>query len=191
MLALAGLVGIAARIEGEGILKIVPGCTFITAPDHLACSLSIGGVRAHPPGRLIQLPSDGHVDVPAHAEQAGVLLAGALGVSLAAYLNYILLHLQARKTDVLTAMGAAGLIILCQSPRISIGLRSRVARFFGRVSYSLYLVRFVPVKTDGQLDLQSLHRVRERFTLDKILEQSGFDVTTATNVLKLCNISTQ
>ena len=111
--------------------------------------------------------------------------------SLAAYLNNILLHLQARKTDVLTAIGAAGLIILCQSPRISIGLRSRVARFCGRVSYSLYLVRFVPVETDGQLDLQSLHRVRERFTLDKILEQSGFDVTTATNVLKLCNISTQ
>jgi peptidoglycan/LPS O-acetylase OafA/YrhL len=71
------------------------------------------------------------------------ILWSALGVSLAAYLNYILLHLQARKTDVLTAIGAAGLIILCQSPRISIGLRSRVARFFGRVSYSLYLVHGV------------------------------------------------
>ena len=68
------------------------------------------------------------------------ILWSALGVSLVAYLNYILLHLQARKTDLLTAIGAAGLIILCQSPRISIGLRSRVARFFGRVSYSLYLV---------------------------------------------------
>jgi peptidoglycan/LPS O-acetylase OafA/YrhL len=71
------------------------------------------------------------------------ILWSALGVSLAAYLNYILLHLQARKTDVLTAIGAAGLIILCQSPRIRIGLRSRVARFFGRVSYSLYLVHGV------------------------------------------------
>lgn len=71
------------------------------------------------------------------------ILWSALGVSLAAYLNYILLHLQARKTDVLTAIGAAGLITLCQSPRISIGLRSRVARFFGRASYSLYLVHGV------------------------------------------------
>ncbi len=71
------------------------------------------------------------------------ILWSALGVSLAAYLNYILLHLQARKTDVLTAIGAAGLIILCQSPRIRIGLRSRVARFFGQVSYSLYLVHGV------------------------------------------------
>ncbi len=71
------------------------------------------------------------------------ILWSALGVSVAAYLNYILLHLQARKTDVLTAIGAVGLIILCQSPRIRIGLRSRVARFFGRVSYSLYLVHGV------------------------------------------------
>jgi peptidoglycan/LPS O-acetylase OafA/YrhL len=71
------------------------------------------------------------------------ILWSALGVSLSAYLNYILFHLQARKTDVLTAIGAAGLIILCQSPRIRIGLRSRVARFFGRVSYSLYLVHGV------------------------------------------------
>jgi peptidoglycan/LPS O-acetylase OafA/YrhL len=71
------------------------------------------------------------------------MLWSALGVSLAAYLNYILPHQQARKTDVLTAIGAAGLIILCQSPRMSIGLRSRVARFFGRVSYSLYLVHGV------------------------------------------------
>jgi len=71
------------------------------------------------------------------------VLWSALAVSLAAYLNYILLHLQARRTDVLTAIGAAGLIILCQSPRIRIGLRSRVAQFFGRVSYSLYLVHGV------------------------------------------------
>jgi len=71
------------------------------------------------------------------------VLWSAFGLSLAAYLNYILLHLQARKTDVPTAIGAAGLIILCLSPRISIGLRSRVAQFFGRVSYSLYLVHGV------------------------------------------------
>jgi peptidoglycan/LPS O-acetylase OafA/YrhL len=71
------------------------------------------------------------------------ILWSALAVSLAAYLNYVLLHLQARKTDVLTAVGSAGLIILCQSPRISIGLRSGIARFFGRVSYSLYLVHGV------------------------------------------------
>jgi peptidoglycan/LPS O-acetylase OafA/YrhL len=71
------------------------------------------------------------------------ILWSTLTVSLAAYLNYILLHLQARKTDMLTAIGAAGLIILCQSPRIRIGLRSRVAQFLGRISYSLYLVHGV------------------------------------------------
>jgi peptidoglycan/LPS O-acetylase OafA/YrhL len=74
---------------------------------------------------------------------SGAILWSALGVSLAVYVNSILLHLQTRKTDMLTAIGAAGLITLCQSPRISIGLRSRVARFFGRVSYSLYLVHGV------------------------------------------------
>jgi peptidoglycan/LPS O-acetylase OafA/YrhL len=62
-----------------------------------------------------------------------------LGVALAR-VGHLLLR---SKTDVLTAIGAAGLIILCQSPRIRIGLRSRVAQFFGRVSYSLYLVHGV------------------------------------------------
>jgi hypothetical protein len=38
-------------------------------------------------------------------------------------------------------------------------------------------MRFVPIKSDDQLDLQSLHRVRERWELDQLvirLEEGGY-----------------
>jgi peptidoglycan/LPS O-acetylase OafA/YrhL len=42
--------------------------------------------------------------------------------------------------DLLTVVGSCGLILLIQDPRVRIGLKSTVAEYLGRISYSSYLI---------------------------------------------------
>ncbi|WP_260735673.1 acyltransferase family protein [Tunturiibacter lichenicola] len=45
-----------------------------------------------------------------------------------------------RATDLLTMLGSCGVILLIQDPRLRVGLKSPVAEYLGRISYSSYLI---------------------------------------------------
>ena len=67
-----------ARCVAEKWEKASGGVSPRWRPDSNRPARERGHGCAHPAGRLIQLTSDGHVDVPAHAEGAGVLLAAQI-----------------------------------------------------------------------------------------------------------------
>jgi peptidoglycan/LPS O-acetylase OafA/YrhL len=75
------------------------------------------------------------------AGRAGTaLLWATLAVALLAYWNAALVHMTERASDAVSMVGICVLIILIQDPRMHVGLKTAVADYLGRISYSLYLV---------------------------------------------------
>jgi peptidoglycan/LPS O-acetylase OafA/YrhL len=61
-------------------------------------------------------------------------------ISIAAYCYGPLFSPVQRLTDLLTVLGSCGVILLIQDPRLRTGLKTRVAEYLGRISYSSYLI---------------------------------------------------
>jgi peptidoglycan/LPS O-acetylase OafA/YrhL len=61
-------------------------------------------------------------------------------LSLAAYCYGPLFSPLQRLTDLLTILGSCGVILFIQDARLRVGLKSRVAEYLGRISYSSYLI---------------------------------------------------
>jgi peptidoglycan/LPS O-acetylase OafA/YrhL len=75
------------------------------------------------------------------AGRAGVVVVWlSLVVSLLAYWNAAVTHVSERVADAVSMIGICMLIILIQDPRLHVGLKTAVADYLGRISYSLYLV---------------------------------------------------
>ena len=69
-------------------------------------------------------------------------LWGAFAVSLALYCNTMFGSTSVPTGDFFTMLGASGVIVLVQDPRLTLGLNSAIPQYLGRISYSMYLVHY-------------------------------------------------